>query len=46
MNISFSPYKHDEKSEENCLVKYLDETWANEDKAWVEKDKITGGTTG
>ena len=31
-------------------VKYLDETYANahdgKDKAWVEKDEITGGTTG
>ena len=36
-------------SEENHPEIYLDETWANahdgKDKAWVEKDDITGGTT-
>ena len=36
--------------EENQPVVYLDETWANahdsKDKAWVEKDEITGGTLG
>ena len=36
--------------EENHPEIYLDETWANahdrKDKAWVEKDDITGGTIG
>ncbi len=36
--------------EEKQHVVYLDETWANahdgKDKAWVEKDTVTGGTVG
>lgn len=36
--------------QEKRPVVYLDETWANahdsKDKAWVEKDEITGGTLG
>ena len=36
--------------EEKRPVVYLDETWANahdsKNKAWVEQDKITGGTLG
>jgi hypothetical protein len=36
--------------QEGCPVVYLDETWANahdgKDRAWVERDEVTGGTLG